>query len=127
MQTMERLHSELGGQILENKEEAQRLSGQMLHVEAVIKMLDPTFNLRRIAVKRRKPNPWFKRGTVYRRAVDALRTAEQPLTAANIKRPDKAALADLIGTVLASLRKHDGKGVQRVNDGIPARWTLKPN
>jgi len=24
----------------------------MLHVEAVIKMLDPTFNLRRIAVKR---------------------------------------------------------------------------
>jgi hypothetical protein len=49
---MERLHSKLGGQIQENKEEAQRLAGQMLHVEAVIKMLDPTFNLRRIAVKR---------------------------------------------------------------------------
>ncbi len=46
IQTLERLHSELGGQILENKEEAQRLAGQMLHVEAVIKMLDPTFNLR---------------------------------------------------------------------------------
>jgi hypothetical protein len=60
-------------------------------------------------VKRRKPNPWFKRGTVYRRAVDVLRTATEPLTArdiaervlaaANIKTPDKAALADLIGTV----------------------------
>jgi hypothetical protein len=49
----------------------------MLHVEAVIKMLDPAFNLRRIAVKRRQPNPWFKRGTVYRRAVDALRTEEE--------------------------------------------------
>src|SRR3979411_559461 len=58
MQTLERLHAELGGQILENKEEAQRLAGQMLHVEAVIKMLDPTYNLRRIAVKRRKSNPW---------------------------------------------------------------------
>jgi hypothetical protein len=41
IQTLERLHSGLGGQILENKEEAQRLAGQMLHVEAVIKMLDP--------------------------------------------------------------------------------------
>src|SRR6202171_1491974 len=84
MRALERLHAELGGQILENKEEAQRLAGQMLHVEAVIKMLDPTYNLRQIAVKRRKPNPWFKRGTVYRRAVDVLRTATEPLTAREI-------------------------------------------
>jgi hypothetical protein len=134
MQTLERLHAELGGQILGNKTEALRLADSMRHVEAVIKMLDPTYNLRRIAVKRRQPNPWFKRGTVYRRAVDVLRTAEQPLTArevaervltaANIKRPNKAALADLIGTVLASLRNHKGKGVQRANEGTPARWRL---
>ena len=136
MQTLERLHAELGGQILENKEEAQRLAGQMLHVEAVIKMLDPTFNIRRISVKRRQPNPWFKRGTVYRRAVDVLRTATEPLTAreiaeqvlaaANVTNPDKAALTDLIGTVLASLRNHDGKGVQRANEGSPAKWTIIP-
>src|ERR1700694_2126446 len=103
----------------------------MLHVEAVIKMLDPTFNLRRIAVKRRQPNPWFKRGTVYRRAVDALRTAAEPSTAresaervlatANIKAPVKADFADLIGTINSSLRNHDGKGVQRTNEGSPAR------
>ena len=61
MQTLERLHSELGGQILENKTEALRLADSMRHVEAVIKMLDPTFNLRRIAVKRRQPNPWRHR------------------------------------------------------------------
>jgi hypothetical protein len=111
MQTLERLHAELGGLILENKEEAQRLAGQMLHVEAVIKMLDPTYNLRRISVKRRQPNPWFKRGTVYRRAVDVLRVATEPLTAreiaervpqaANIEKPNKEALAGLTG---ASLR-----------------------
>jgi hypothetical protein len=134
MQTLERLHAELGGQILENKEEAQRLAGQMLHVEAVIKMLDPTYNLRRIAVKRRQPNPWFKRGTVYRRAVDVLRTATEPLTAreiaervlvaANIERPNKAALADLQGSILASLRNHKGNGVQRTNEGSPARWRI---
>jgi hypothetical protein len=98
-------------------------------------MLDPAFNLRRIAVKRRQANPWFKRGTVYRRAVDALRTATEPLTArdiaervlvtAKIEIPDKAALADLIGTINSSLRNHDGKGVQRTNEGSPARWQLK--
>jgi hypothetical protein len=82
-----------------------------------------------------KANPWFKRGTVYGRAVNALRTAEQPLTAreiaervlatANIKRPDKAALADLIGTINSSLRNHVGKGVHRTNEGTPARWRLR--
>ena len=132
--TLERLHAELGAQILENKAEAIKLSGKMLHVEAVIKMLDPAFNLRRIAVKRRQPNPWFKRGTVYRRAVDALRTASEPLTAreiaervlekAKIKTPAKADLADLIGTINSSLRNHDGKGVRRTNEGSPARWKL---
>src|SRR3979490_584178 len=84
MQTLERLHAHLGGQILENKDEAQTLAWQMLHVEAVIKMLDPTYNLRRISVKRRQPNPWFKRGTIYRRAVDVLRTATDPMTAREV-------------------------------------------
>jgi hypothetical protein len=74
---------------------------------------------------------------LYRRAVDVLRTATEPLTAreiaervlvtANIRRPDKAALADLIGTVLASLRNLAGKGVQRVNEGSPAKWRLASN
>jgi hypothetical protein len=69
--------------------------------------------------------------------VDALRTATEPLTAReiagrvldkaniNIKTPAKADLADLIGTINSSLRNHDGKGVQRVNEGSPARWKLK--
>jgi hypothetical protein len=132
--TLERLHAELGGQILENKQRHGELSYQMRHVEAVIKMLDPGYSLRAISVKRRQPNPWFKRGTVYRRAVDALRTAEQPLTAreiaervlatANVTDPDKEAVADLTGSILASLRNHKGQGVQRVGEGVPARWKL---
>ena len=132
--TLERLHAELGGQILENKQRHGELSDQMRHVEAVIKMLDPGYSLRAISVKRRQPNPWFKRGTVYRRAVDVLRTATEPLTAreiaervlvaANIKGPVKRAFADLIGTINASLRNHAGKGVQTVNEGSPAKWAL---
>lgn len=135
--TLERLHSELGGKILENKQEHANLAEQMRHVEAVIKMLDPGYSLRAISVKRRQPNPWFKRGTVYRRAVDVLRTATKPLTAreiaervlaaANVTNPDKDALADLAGSVLASLRNHKNKGVQRTNEGSPARWRLHTN
>jgi hypothetical protein len=39
--------------------------------------------------------------------------------------PDRRALADLIGTINSSLRNHAGKGVQRTNEGSPARWRLK--
>jgi hypothetical protein len=82
--TLERLHMELGGQILENRQRYDELSHQMRHVEAVIKMLDPTYNVARITVKRRQPNKWFKRGTLYRRAVDVLRTAAGPMVASEI-------------------------------------------
>jgi hypothetical protein len=45
------------------------------------------------------------------------------LAAANIKRPDKAALPDLIGTINSSLRNHGWKGRPADNEG--ARWRLK--
>lgn len=132
--TLERLHAELGGKILENRQQHAELAEQMRHVEAVIKLLDPGYSLRAISVKRRQPNPWFKRGTVYRRAVDALRTATEPLTAreiaervltaAKVDNPKKEAVADLTGSILASLRNHVGKGIQRTNEGSPAKWRL---
>ena len=71
--TLEQLHAELGGKILDNKAEAGRLRAAMQHVEAVLKLLDPAHNLRTIAVRRRKPNEWFKRGTMWRLALDVLR------------------------------------------------------
>jgi hypothetical protein len=69
--------------MLENKQEHEKLAGQMRHVEA---MLDPSYSLRAISVKRRQPNPWFKRGTVY-----AMGTATEPLTAREIADPVLAA------------------------------------
>ena len=81
--TLERLHMELGGKLLENRQMAQELGEQMLHIEAVIKMLDPTFNLARITVKRGRPTAG-SRGALYRKALNVLRTAEQPLTATDI-------------------------------------------
>ena len=41
IQTLERLHAELGGKMRQNKQKHANLAEQMRHVEAVIKMLDP--------------------------------------------------------------------------------------
>jgi hypothetical protein len=41
MYALERLHAELGGQLLQNKKEAKWLAQCMKHVEAVLKMLQP--------------------------------------------------------------------------------------
>ena len=51
--TLGQLHSELAGKLLGNQRGAKRLRTAMLQVEAVMKMLDPAFNLRIIAPKRR--------------------------------------------------------------------------
>ena len=57
----------------------------MMQVEALLQMLKPDFDVRTISAKRRnKSNPWFKRGTLYRSAVDVLRRANAPMTAREI-------------------------------------------
>lgn len=58
-------------------------------------------------------------------AIDRAGNCGAGFVAANISKPDRAALADPIGAVLASLRNHRGKGVERANEGAPARWRLK--
>ena len=132
--TLEQLHAELGGKILDNKKEAVRLAQAMKHVEAVLRMLDPAYDVRPIAVRRRKPNPWFKRGTVFRCALDALRAASKPLTVREIAltmlaakgvtdAPPKA-VRDLFGAVQSSLRNHKGGSVVEDMTAHPARWVI---
>src|SRR5271167_858481 len=75
-----RLHSDLGGRILDNRKEAKRLADSMRHVEAVIRLFDPAYNARRIAVRRRnRVNRWFKRGAMGRAILDVLKGATEPL------------------------------------------------
>jgi hypothetical protein len=131
--TLGLLHAESAGKLLTNKRDAIRLRTAMMQVEAVVKMLEPGFNVASIAAKRRnKSNPWFKRGTLFRSAVDVMRWAGPPMTAREIADAlvaDKAPQAtrkqfkDLQAAVLASLRKRDGAMV--VSAGASAHWRLK--
>ena len=134
MQTLERLHAELGGQILENKKEAKRLAAAMVHVEAVLKMLEPGDSVRAIAVRRRKANRGSRRGTVFRAVLDVLRTTAGPLTIAEMAQallatkgvteptPDQI---DVFGSAIrASVENHAGGVVVRVGEGVPGRWKI---
>jgi len=136
MHTLEQLHAELGGKILENKKEGQRLANAMKHVEAVLKLLRPGYDVRPIAVRRRKHNPWFKRGTVLRIVLDVLRAADGPLTAREIVRAmlvakgvEDAKSSDVRGVVCSvqqCLQNHNGTTVRDVAEGMPGRWILSP-
>jgi hypothetical protein len=80
--------------------------------------------------KRYKGNPWFKRGTVFRNALDVLRRAEKPLTvreitelmlkAKGVANAKSSALNDLSNGVRVSLRKYESKGIVAVvREGMP--------
>jgi hypothetical protein len=132
--TLAQLHAELCGKVDLNKKEAATLAESLAHVEAVLKLLDPTYSLRPIAIHRRKLNPWFKRGTQYRYALDALREAEKPLTTAEIvtrmiaakgvENPSQADIRVIFGSVRKSLENQTGVTVERY-DGRPVKWLIK--
>lgn len=128
------LHAELGGKIKDNERDAQRLRADMVHVEAVLKILRPELDTRRIAVKRRyNPNPLFKRGHVFRGVLDLLRKAEAPMTvdeivvalfrSKGVEEPTRDQRRHLYGAVNSSLRGNEGKSVAAL-EGRPRKWAL---
>jgi hypothetical protein len=130
-----RLHADIGGQIQANKQEAERLAEAAKHVEAVIRLYDPEFNARSISARRRVTgNPWFKRGKMFRHALDVLRSAPVPMTVRELTDAVMAARritnasADqrrkLEAAMRSCLETNAGKTVQRVGEGVPKRWKI---
>jgi hypothetical protein len=133
---LRRLHAEIGGKIIDDRKNAKRLYGDNRHVAAVIRMFSPDYDVKAIAARQRyKVNAWFKRGTLFRSALDVMRCASEPLTVRQIVEHILAAkgitnartdqVRGLQCAVLASLRNRKGKSIQTVGEGAPARWRLK--
>lgn len=129
-----RLHADLGHQIKANAKEAKRLRQNMKHVEAVLKMLEPGIDTRRIAAKRKNAlNPWFKRGTIFRAVLEVLRDSPAPMTGEEISvallqskgvsEPSRDQRRHMWGAVSRSLMNNRGKSVIEV-EGRPRRWAL---
>lgn len=128
------LHAELGGKINDNKREAAKLRADMKHVEAVLHLIEPGFNARSIAPRRRyNPNPLFKRGHVFRAVLDVLRAAPEPMSgdeivlalfrSKGVAEPSRDDRRRLYGAVNSSLDNHEGKTVEAV-EGWPRRWRI---
>lgn len=129
-----RMHADLGGQIDANRKKAKRLADAMRHVEATIRLFDPTFNVQRIAVRRRnRVNRWYKRGTMNRAILDVLKAATEPLTTKTITermlialgqhKPDPQDVRELESGVRAAIRQSLAKHLI-ADSGKPARWRL---
>jgi hypothetical protein len=132
---LERLHAELSGEIITNRKRTVQLAAGIRHVEAVIRMLEPEFNLRGIAARRKNlRNPFFKRGTIFRSVQGILREATVPMTTRQIveklfrqrgiEKPKMADVRGMVGAVHSSLKNHQGKTVESVGEGMPAKWAL---
>jgi hypothetical protein len=77
----------------------------------------------------------FKRGTLFRHALDVLRVAHEPLTtrevvlamlqASGLSEPTSKQVRDLYGGVQSSLRNCNGKAVVRVGERVPMRWSIR--
>ncbi len=134
MHALLKLHAELGGKIKDNRRQAQKLATDMKHIEAVIRMFEPGYDVTTIAAKRRyKSNPWFKRGSLYRGAIELLRNAAAPMTARQITEALIAAkgvtatskqVRNLQAGIQASLRKHKSQTVKAEGEGMPVRWAI---
>lgn len=129
-----RLHAELGGKIKDNRKQAAKLAQDMRHVEAVLKLLEPRFNVSQIAPRRRyKGNPWFKRGAIFRRVLDILREAPGPLSSTEISvlvlrdvgvdRPTPNQIRQMFWAVHASLKNNTGIVTMHRCPGA-SRWSV---
>lgn len=132
---LERLHAELGGKLRETEKEAARLVADMMCVERVIKMLEPDFDVSKIA-PRRKNNAIvpFKKGSGFKIIADILRRSPEPLTSRQVVEtilreagdpdPSVEVVRGMVPTIHSSLMRHQGTSVERVGEGSPARWRL---
>jgi hypothetical protein len=132
---LRRLHAEIGGKIIDSRKNTKRLREDKRHVAAVIKMFSPEYDVKAIAARRTyKANPWFKRGTLFRSALDVMRRTDEPLTvreivdrmlaAKGIASPRIDQVRGLQSAILASLQNRKGKGAI-VSEGAPTRWRLR--
>src|SRR5262249_37588390 len=114
---------------------AKRLANALKHVEAVIKLCDPDYNVNAIALRRKnRTNPWFKRGHLFRAILDVLKAATEPLPVPQIARRLVAKRGDVSPKPADMRRLNDSVrevlfrgGLARhviAEAGKPARWRL---
>lgn len=128
--------SEMAGLIQHFQSEISRISGDLRHLDATIKLFAPEFDLRTVRAKEhRERNQYFRPGERPRMVLDILRESQGVMTArqiaeAIILRKGLESSADLVGqlqkNVLQAVKDLEGKGTlaQGGIDGAARAWRI---
>jgi hypothetical protein len=121
-----RKRAELAGEIEAGLARISRQRAELIHLDAVIRLLDPAAEPEAVRPKIPRNNgcDWFGRGELARMAFDALRGAQKLLSAVDIARfvlsrkgmelGDVVALRRVKNMIDAALRRREGGLVERV-------------
>lgn len=125
----------LDGEIKARRFQIMRLEAELAHVDAVIRMFNPSYDIEKIATKRSfTKNPaGTRKGAGSREALTVLREAAEPLTSSEIARrvlekQHKAATPEacrMLATTIHSTfsRRKDGTVVLDASD-YPGKWRI---
>lgn len=133
MKALKDKRASLASEIIQSKRHLRHLQEALGHVDATIKVLDPSVDVGRIPNKRVvKRVRLFRSGELGRAIVDALRRADRPCSVHEIVTAileagghDETARGTILQRVRANMRylRKVGK-VQMVGAGHEARWKL---
>lgn len=107
------------GQVEVLRKQLEQAEQEIEHIDAVIKLIGPTFNLGGIRAKRtRTRTPGFKRGELTERGIDTLRDAGEPrsvedVCAAIVSDKGEVDASKLRNLVRTCLRSQEQQGVIR--------------
>jgi hypothetical protein len=113
---------ELAGQAEHHRRELERLTQELGHRDAAIRLFDPEYPIGRVRARRRPRRRRFGQGECQRLILETLRDAAGPLSEGALARAlagrkgletDPAALAELHKTAQGVLRRLAAKGVAR--------------
>ncbi|MDD2661638.1 MAG: hypothetical protein PHY54_18460 [Methylococcales bacterium] len=128
--------SKLAGLVQHYQTEISRITGDLSHIDATIKLFAPEFDLRTVRTKEhRERNQYFKLGECQRMTLDILREADSALTSRQIaadmlRRKALELSAEKIElfqkSSLAVLKRLEDKGLVRQGDtkGVSHTWEI---
>src|SRR5919205_2011165 len=114
-----RKRAEVAADVVACEERLKQLRADLFHLDAALRLLDPSARPDGIAAKRsRRQNGWFSTGELPRIVLDVLREAPEPLTVPEVALAvmerrgldagDKAAVRVVEKRVDAALRRREG-------------------
>jgi hypothetical protein len=130
--------ADIAGQIATHNAEIVRLRGELMHLDAVLRLFDPETEPTDISALRRWPKKteWFARGEIAQRVYDALRANETvaPSELANQAISDKGwqgigwiARKDIVARFSSILYTMTRRGqLVKIGHGQGVRWRLAP-